>query len=106
MRELGVWQHFSDQFEPTVQIKMTFPYFSDLSDTVCVGRWLIPLKFGQPGFEFVESLEVVGREYLWLYDGEVDLDLVEPGGVLGQVDETQGGPARLQAVDGGSSAAG
>ena len=42
---------------------------------------------GDPVGELVEVGEVVGGEDLALDDGEVDLDLVEPGGVDGQVDQ-------------------
>ena len=45
--------------------------------------------------------EVVGREHLALHDGEVDLDLVEPGGMGRQMDEDQVGVA----APGGASTA-
>ena len=38
------------------------------------------------GGEFVQVLEVVGGEQFSLDDGEVDLDLVEPGGVDREMD--------------------
>src|SRR2546425_13321822 len=44
-------------------------------------------------------LEVVRVEQLALNDRVVDLDLVEPAGVDGQVDEDQVAPAALEPVD-------
>jgi len=57
------------------------------------------LDLGQVG-------EVVGGQHLALHDGEIDLDLVEPGGVDRQVDQGEVGPCALQSVDRGSAAVG
>jgi hypothetical protein len=43
--------------------------------------------------------EVVGVEQLALDDRVVDLDLVEPAGVYGQVDEDEIAPAALEPID-------
>jgi len=51
------------------------------------------LDLGQVG-------EIVGDEHLALHDREVDLDLVEPGGVHRQVDQPQIGVGALQPFDG------
>src|SRR6266511_4046319 len=48
-----------------------------------------PLDGGEVG-------EVVGREHLALHDGEEELDLIEPGGVGGQMDQDEVGVARLE----------
>ena len=53
-----------------------------------------------PG-ELGGALKVVGVKQLALDDRVVDLDLVEPARMDGQVDEDQRGPAALQALDRG-----
>src|SRR5712691_6348987 len=45
------------------------------------------------------AVEVVGVEQLALDDRVVDLDLVEPAGVDGQVDEDEVAPAALEPID-------
>ena len=50
------------------------------------------LEFGQRG-------EIVGGEDLSLNDGEIDLDLIEPTGVNGSVDEDSVGPFCAKAFD-------
>ena len=57
------------------------------------------LEAEDPGFGRLEGGTVVGRPGLSLEDGEVDLDLVEPAGVDGQVDQAQVGPAALEPLD-------
>lgn len=51
--------------------------------------------------KLVEAGEVVGGEDFSLHDGEVDLDLVEPTGVYGTVDERQAREHLLESEDGG-----
>lgn len=53
------------------------------------------------GSELVQALEVVGGEQLALDDGEVDLDLVQPGGVNGQMNHLPVGVGVTQAVGSG-----
>src|SRR5829696_4319514 len=62
------------------------------------------LESEQSRLDLGEVGEVVGSEHLALDDGEVDLDLVEPGGMNRQVDQNQLGEGAPQSVDGGSSA--
>jgi hypothetical protein len=50
-------------------------------------------------FQFGQRSEVVGRENLSLYDGEIDFDLIKPAGVDGSVDEDRVGPFGAVAVD-------
>jgi hypothetical protein len=59
------------------------------------------LESEQPSLYLGEVGEVVGSEHLALDDGEVDLDLVEPGGMHRQVDQNQLGEGAPQSVDGG-----
>ena len=61
--------------------------------------WVMGLEAEDPGFGRLEGGTVVGRPGLSLEDGEVDLDLVEPAGVDGQVDQAQVGPAALEPLD-------
>jgi hypothetical protein len=72
-----------------------------------VGRGELPLERGgdllvvvlegqQRGLCLGEAAEVVWGQDFALDDREVDLDLVEPGGVDGQVDQVQGGPGALE----------
>ena len=58
--------------------------------------FVAPLEGQVGGLDFSEAVEVVGGEDLALDDGEVDLDLVEPGGVDGQLHEAGVGPAVLR----------
>jgi hypothetical protein len=60
----------------------------------------------QPLLEGGEFLEVVGLEDLALHDREVDLGLVEPGGVDRGVDHDEVGPGALEAVDRAPAAVG
>jgi len=46
------------------------------------------------------GVEVGGGEGLPLEDGEVDLDLIEPAGVRGQMDDDEVAPLRLEPLDG------
>src|ERR1700681_802117 len=55
------------------------------------------LELKQTDFEFDQRFEVVGREELALNDREVDLDLVEPAGMNGGMDEDQVRPFGAQA---------
>jgi len=55
----------------------------------------------QPFGERVEGVEVVGCERFALHDREVELDLVEPGGVDRQVDQAQVLVGALETVDRG-----
>jgi hypothetical protein len=57
----------------------------------------------QPLGEFGERAEVVGSQRLALDDREEQLDLIEPGGVDGQVDQAGVGPSRLHPLDRGSA---
>ena len=68
------------------------------------GLLVAPLEGGQAVFDVVEIGEVVGGEDLALDDGVVDLDLVEPGGVDGQLDQGGVGPALAEPVAGGLAA--
>ena len=60
---------------------------------------VVALELVQGPRDLRGALEVVGVEQLALDDRVVDLDLVEPAGVDWQVDEGQGGPAALKALD-------
>ena len=62
------------------------------------------LEGGEAVGDLVEVGEVVGGDDFALDDREDDLDLVQPGGVDGQVDEPQVGPGALEAVDRGLAA--
>lgn len=57
------------------------------------------LESEEPLFEFGQRREVVRREYFPLYDGEIDLDLVEPTGVDRSVDKDRVGPFGAEAFD-------
>jgi hypothetical protein len=62
-----------------------------------LGDSLVAFLKGDEAFgQNVEVGEVVGSEDLALDYREVDLDLVEPGSVSGEVDEAQIGPLSLQ----------
>ena len=61
---------------------------------------IVDLEGEEALFEFGQRGEVVGREDLSLNDREIDLDLVEPTGVDGSVDEDRVGPFGAEAVDG------
>jgi hypothetical protein len=58
----------------------------------------------QPIGELIKRVEAVGAERLALDDREVELDLVEPGGVDREVDEPQVLPAALEPLDRGTPA--
>ena len=70
------------------------------------GRVVAVLEAEDPVGELVEVGEVAGSDGLALEDREVDLDLVEPGSVDGEVDQFGGWPRVLHAVDGGLPAVG
>jgi hypothetical protein len=57
------------------------------------------LEARDPFLEFGQAGEVAWGERFALQDREIDLDLVQPGGVHGQVDEHEVGPGVLEAVD-------
>ena len=59
---------------------------------------VVLLEGGDAGGERVEVGEVVGRQRLALQDREVDLDLVQPRGVDGQVDQPRVGIGVLRAA--------
>jgi hypothetical protein len=61
---------------------------------------VVRLEGKQALLEFGQGRKVVGGEDLSLNDGEVDLDLVEPTGVDGGVDEYGVGPLGAQPVNG------
>src|SRR5215212_10609034 len=64
-----------------------------------LGGSLIAFLKGEEAFgQGFEVGEVVGSEHLALHHREVDLDLVEPGGMSGKVDEAQVGPLSLKAL--------
>ena len=63
------------------------------------------LEVSESLFDLVKGGEVVGGNDLALDDGEVDLDLVEPGGVHRGVNHHGVGKALSQPVDGGLAAA-
>jgi hypothetical protein len=67
------------------------------------GGFLVAMLEGEEAvFDLGQVGEVVGGEDFALDDGEVDLDLVEPAGMDGSVDEVGVGPPLCQSVDGGS----
>src|SRR6185369_11770949 len=72
----------------------------------CGDLFVVLLEVEQAGLGVAEVAEVVGRNDFTLDDGEVDLHLIKPGGVDGQVDQPQGGPAVFEPVDGGLAAVG
>jgi len=53
----------------------------------------------QPIGELIKRVEAVGAERLALDDREVELDLVEPGGVDREVDERQVLPGGLEPLE-------
>src|SRR5436305_11661991 len=59
------------------------------------------LERGQPSGDGGRVEKVVGVDHFSLYYREVDVHLVEPRGVDGQVDELEGGPFSFETVDGG-----
>ena len=61
---------------------------------------IVDLEGKETLFKFGQRREVVGREDLPLYDGEIDFDLIEPTGVDRSVDEDRVGPFGAEAVDG------
>jgi hypothetical protein len=61
-------------------------------------------EVGQVSGDPLQIEKVVGIDDFALNDREDGLDLVEPGGVNGQVDEPQTGPGAFKRVDGGLSA--
>src|SRR6266481_2806682 len=86
-----------------------------LEQEVQVGRGEFPLKRGgdllvvvlegqQSCLRLGEAGEVVRGQEFALDDRKVDLDLVEPGGVDGQVDQVQGGPGALEPAGRGLAA--
>jgi hypothetical protein len=64
------------------------------------------LEGEQPLGELLQGAEIVGGERLALHDREVELDLVEPGGVDRQVDQAQVLVGALQPVDRGLAGVG
>src|SRR5215210_1966872 len=71
------------------------------------GRLLVTLLEGDEAFgQSVEVGEVVGGQNLALEHREVDLDLIEPGGMNRKVQEPQIRPGALQALDGGFTSMG
>jgi hypothetical protein len=67
-----------------------------------LGDLLVTLLEGEQTFgQNVEVSQVVRSEYLALDHREVDLDLVEPGGVHRKMDEFQVGPLALQTLQRG-----
>jgi hypothetical protein len=66
------------------------------------GRLLVTLLEGDEAFgQSVKVGEVVGGQNLALDHREVDLDLIEPGGMHRKVEEPQIRPGALQALDRG-----
>src|SRR4030095_12955696 len=65
------------------------------------GLLVAALEADQPPLDLNEIQEVVGGQDLALHDREVDLDLVQPGGMDWQVDQGEVGPCALQSVDRG-----
>jgi len=59
----------------------------------------VDLESEQALFEFGQRGEIVGRQDFSLNDREIDLDLVEPTGVDGSVDEDRVGPFGAEAFD-------
>ena len=64
------------------------------------------LEVEQAGLDVAMGVEVVGRNDFTLDDGKVDPHLIEPRRVDGQVDQTEGGPAVFEPVEGGLSVVG
>ena len=64
------------------------------------GRVVAVLEGEEPFGEGVEVGKVAGLDHLALDDGEEDLNLVQPAGVDGQVDQFGGRPGRSDPVDG------
>src|ERR1044072_2999202 len=70
------------------------------------GLLIAALEAQQASFDLGEIDEVVGGQDLALDDGEVDLDLVEPRRMDGQMDQAQVAPLALQPLDGCLAAVG
>ena len=70
------------------------------------GGFPVVLKADEPLCELAKPGEVVRRENLSLDDGEVDLDLIQPTGMNGSVNENQPGELLLEAGDGSVAAVG
>ena len=87
-RESEGWLAVGDLVEDAVEVvagEDPLERSGDLAVVVAEGQ--------QPLGELIERAEAVGRERLALDDREVELDLVEPGGVDRQVDEVRVRPA-------------
>src|SRR3990167_11242275 len=67
---------------------------------------VVLLEAQQSFLDFCEAGEVIGGERLALYDGEVDLDLVEPTGVNRAVNRNEVGKGSGQAPHAGLSTMG
>jgi hypothetical protein len=72
------------------------------SNVLC-GFLVALLKPDQIAFESGRGREVVGIEDLPLDDREIDLDLVEPAGMYGGVDENDIWPSGPQTIGSASS---
>lgn len=70
------------------------------------GELVVVLKGEQMVLEVGDGGEVIGSEDLALDDGEIDLDLVEPAGMNGSVNQYDRGPRGAQAVSGFEPAVG
>jgi hypothetical protein len=53
--------------------------------------------------EINKGKEVVGRKHFSLEDGEINLDLVQPTGMDGKMNDNDLGPFALKPIDGGQS---
>src|ERR671915_196031 len=62
------------------------------------GLLVTPLKGDEAFCQNLKVSEIIGGEHLALHHREVDLDLIEPGGVYRKVDEAQVGPLSLQTL--------
>src|SRR5215218_587134 len=90
-----------EPFEQAVEVaagELPLERLGDLLVVAAEAEW--------PLLEDGEFLEVVGLQRLALHDREVDLGLVEPGGVDRGVDNDQVGPGALEAVDRAPAAVG
>src|SRR3954451_15382866 len=85
-----------DALEKVPQVSSGEPPSEWCRDGVVAG-----LERGEPLPDLVGVGEVVRRYDLALDDGEVDLALVEPGGVHRGVDQVRGGPCLAHPVDRG-----
>ena len=97
------WVAFAavDALQELVQVGAGEPPVEGFGDGVVAG-----FERGEAVADLAQVGEVVRADDLALDDGEVDLSLVRPGGVDGQVDQVGVRPGRLHPCNGAGAAVG